>query len=228
VAEPTSPHGGDELVDLALGHVQGRRRAELTAHLLECAACRADYEALSTAVGDTVAAVPSVQPPVGFDAAVLERLAAESPSPGRTGRVTPRRRRRRPHRRARPTWWIAAAAAIVLIAGAILYVAGRDDGESLAAVVPLRVVESGETVGTVSVSEADGQAVLVVAVLGAPPDVSYTCRMWLEDGTVVEAPPWPATERGAWIVDVPGPVDTLDRVELVATGSDHVWSSASF
>jgi hypothetical protein len=52
--------------------------------------------------------------------------------------------------------------------------------------------------------------------------------MWLEDGTVVEAPPWPATERGAWIVDVPGPVDTLDRVELVATGSDHVWSSASF
>src|SRR5829696_665591 len=145
MGEPTTPHRGGELVDLALGHVDARRRAELTAHLLECPACRHDYDELSAAVADLTTAVPPVQPPVGFDAQVLPRLGAAAAS--------------------RRTWdrrWLAVAAA----AGAFLAVRARDDA-ALATVVPLQL-EDGAGVGTVSLREVDGEPVMVVALTEAP------------------------------------------------------------
>jgi len=210
MGEPTTPHRGDELVDLALGHVDARRRAELTAHLLECPACRHDYDELSAAVADLTTAVPPVQPPVGFDAQVLPRLGAAAAS--------------------RRTWdrrWLAvAAAALVLLAaaGAFLAVRARDDA-ALATVVPLQL-EDGAGVGTVSLREVDGEPVMVVALTEAPEGVSYTCRTFLRDGTVVDSKPWPAVPDGAWIVEVPAGAADVERVELVVTGTDHVWSSA--
>ena len=45
-------------------------------------------------------------------------------------------------------------------------------------------------VGTVAVSDVDGQRVMVVAIVDAPADVSYTCRTTLSDGIVVESEAW--------------------------------------
>jgi hypothetical protein len=119
-----------------------------------------------------------------------------------------------------------AVAALVLVAaaGAFLAVRARDDA-ALATVVPLQL-EDGAGVGTVSLREVDGEPVMVVALTEAPEGVSYTCRTFLRDGTVVASEPWPAVPDGAWIVDVPAGAADVERVELVVTGTDKVWSSA--
>ena len=76
------------------------------------------------------------------------------------------------------------------------------------------------------VSDVDGDRVMVVAIVEAPPGVSYTCRLRLADGSVVDSHPW-QPGAGAWIVPLPGAADVTD-VDLVVTGTDHVWSSATF
>lgn len=216
MAEPTTPHLGDELVDLALGHVDGQRRAAMTAHLLECPDCRREYDELSAGVNDLVTAAPGVQPPLGFDEQVLARLVGRRPSPTVT----------RPRR-----WWLAAAAVAALVTAGVLGVlAGRlGDGDAAeTAVAPIRATSDGRTVGTASVSEVEGAPVLVVALVDAPAGVSYSCRMRLRDGTTVTTDPWPAVARGAWVVDVPGgDADQLERIELVVTDTDNVWSTAT-
>ncbi len=213
--EPMTPHPGDELVDLALGHVDGRRRAELAAHLLVCPSCRQEYDELSRAVSDATTQVPPVQPPVGFDAQVLRTIAEATPA-ATDARPAPRRRR----------WLAVAAAVLVLAAGVgVVLALGGGAGDELATVVPLRL-DDGDAVGTVSRLEVDGESVMVVALTDAPADVSYTCRMRLRDGTVVVSEPWPAVPHGAWIVDVPASAADVEQVELVVSGTDHVWSSA--
>jgi anti-sigma factor RsiW len=207
---PSSHGAADELVELALGHIHGRRRTELAAHLLECPSCRHEYEELSAAIGDVIAAVPAVQPPVGFEAKVLPRLVH-----GRADR-----------RRSWARWLAAVAAGLVLLAGIGLLIARLADGPDQD-VVPLRRVNGGNEVGSVSVTELAGEQLVLVAFVGAPPDVSYTCRMWLRDGTAVDSKPWPALERGAWLVDLPAAASDIDRIELLVTGTDRIWSVAT-
>jgi anti-sigma factor RsiW len=197
---------GDELTELALGHVDGPARARMAAHLLMCTACRHDYDALVAAIEEVLPAVPGVQPPLGFDERVLDR-------------IRPRRRRRR--------WWVAGVAAAALVVVAALGVgwatAGTGDEEVTAAV--LARPDGGE-VGSVSLSEVDGDRMMVVAIVDAPPGVSYTCVARLNDGTSVESHPW-EPGAGAWIVPLPAEGDVTD-VDLVVTGTDRVWSSATF
>jgi hypothetical protein len=134
-------------------------------------------------------------------------------------------RPRRPSRRPRLLTAAAAAVLVVVVAAAAVAFTGRERaGEGQAVAL---VAGSGD-VGTVSRQQVDGRAVLVVAVVDAPDGVSYTCRMTLRDGKVVDSAPWPAVPRGAWVVDVPGG-DAADvtRVDLVVTGTDRVWSSAT-
>lgn len=217
--EPPDHVDADELVTLALGHVDGRRRAALAMHVRGCETCRAEYEELALTIAEGLAAVPAVQPPVGFDAAVIARLTAVRSGVGRARRTAGRRL----------LAWVAAVVLVVAAAGAVLAaVAVR--GDDAAAVAPLRRVDGGEAVGSVTRSEWAGAPVLIVAVLEAPEDVSYTCRMRLRDGTVVDSRPWPAVERGAWIVELPagaGGVDAIERVELLVTGTERIWSTAT-
>ena len=212
--EPMTPHPGDELVDLALGHVDGRRRAELAAHLLECPSCRQEYDELSRAVSDATTQVPPVQPPVGFDAQVLRTIAEATPA------ATD----------ARPA--LAAAAGSRSPPPSSCWPAGRRrraraSAAAAATSSPLSC-RCASTTATPSAPcrcrEVDGEPVMVVALTDAPADVSYTCRMRLSDGTVVESEPWPAVPHGAWIVDVPAGAADVEQVELVVSGTDHVWS----
>ncbi|MET0143351.1 MAG: zf-HC2 domain-containing protein [Ilumatobacteraceae bacterium] len=217
------PDAHVDVVALALGDVDGRRRAEMAAHLLVCAACRSDYDDVAATVGDVLPAVPAVQPPIGFDEQVLERMgvapASTRPSPGPLARGASGRHR----------WaWLAGAAALVAVAvGTIVWRAGGDEGPAAGDVRTLEKVD-GEAVGTVSIGEVAGEPVMVVAIVGAPDGVSYYCRTRLVDGTVVDSESWPSG-NGAWVVPLPtGNTSDVDSVELVVSGTDHVWSTASF
>ena len=200
-----------DTVALALGQVDGDRRPAMAAHVLACAECRRDYDATIGVIGELLPAVPAVQPEIGFDERVLARLGVERP---------PARRRR----------WLTGLAAIAAAAVVLAVVVGgwlvlrSDDADD--AVAALELSDGGAPVGTVSVSDVDGSRMMVVAIVDAPEDVSYTCRTTLSDGVTVVSEPWPAG-AGAWIVPLPDAGD-VGTVDVVVTGTDNVWSAATF
>ena len=183
---PDDDHLGDDVVGLVLGDLDADRRTALATHLLRCAPCRREYDELATTVADLLPAVPGVQPPLGFDERVLARLAAV----GRTGRARPSPRRWR---------WVAVAAAVLVAVlvplGVWAVVSGDGTDRSPGDLATLRLTRDGSPVGTVSVTDVDDGAVAVVALVDAPDDVSYFCRMHLADGSTVDSEAWPAGGR---------------------------------
>ena len=201
-------HLGDDVVALVLGEVDGRRRAEMAAHVLRCPPCRGDYDEVAAAVGDLLPGVLAVQPPLGFDERVLGRLGLPQPRP----------RRRWP-------WLVAAAAAVVALLVPVAWWAFSADSDTTD-LATLYLTNGGAPTGTVSLTEVDGDPLMVVAIVDAPAGVSYFCRTVLADGTTVDSESWPDGD-GAWIVPLPRDADVA-TVEIIPAGTDHIWSTASF
>lgn len=66
----------DELAELALGIATGRERALTLAHVESCPACHAEMERLSLAADAMLEVIPGVEPPLGFEVRLAERLQA--------------------------------------------------------------------------------------------------------------------------------------------------------
>ena len=181
---PGDEHVGDDIVTLVLGEVDGRRRAAMAAHILRCPSCRSDFDEVAATVGELLPGVPAVQPPLGFDERVLGRLGL---------------RRFRPRRRW--PWVVAAAAAVVALVAPLAWWAFSVGGGA-PDVATLHLTDGGSPTGTVSLSEVDGDPLMVVAIVDAPEGVSYFCRTVLADGTAVTSESWPSGD-GAWIVPLP-------------------------
>jgi hypothetical protein len=166
---------------------------------------------------DLLPAVPGAQPPIGFDERVLARLAV-----GASGK--PRRSRRR------RTWVVAAAAAalLALLIPLGVWVATRDDATPASGdVATLRRTRDGTAVGTVSLGDVEGAPVMVVAIVGAPADVSYYCRINFTDGSTFDSESWPSG-NGAWIVPLDAGGPPVASVDLLPDGTEKVWSAADF
>jgi predicted anti-sigma-YlaC factor YlaD len=208
---------GEEHVDvlpLVLGELDAPGRAAAARHLMACAACRREYDELSSALGEVVVAVPEVQPPLGFDERVLRSL-----------RPVPAPRRVRWAR-----WTALAAAAVLLAVGAATlgWLVSRDgSGPQVASAVSTLQVAGGRDVGTVSVGDVDGDPLMVVALTAAPQGVAYRCRTTFADGSIAVSDAWSASPGSAWIVPLPSSGRAVTKVELVTT-ADQVWSTADF
>jgi anti-sigma factor RsiW len=217
VIDERDEHLGDDVVELVLGTADGDRRARMAAHVLRCAACRHEYDELAATIEDILPAVPGVQPPLGFDERVLARTAAGRPP-------APARQSRR-----RWTWVaVAAAALIALLVPLGIWVASRDGGaRSTGDVAALRLTRDGTAVGSVSLSDIEGSPVMVVAIVGAPTDVSYYCRINFADGTTADSESWPAG-NGAWVVPLVPGGPSVSSVDVLPDGTEKVWSAADF
>jgi hypothetical protein len=101
------------LPDLALGVLTGEQRAEVLDHLGACTACEAETSDLAATADELLKLTPRVDPPAGFESAVLSRLVAPPPEPAR---------------RRRSRVLIAAATAVVVVIGAMagLFLATRE------------------------------------------------------------------------------------------------------
>jgi hypothetical protein len=201
-------HLGNDVVALVLGEIDGPRRAAMAAHVLRCPPCRTDFDEVAAAVGELLPGVPAVQPPLGFDERVLRRIGL-----------------RPPRARRRWRWVVAAAAAFVALVVPLAWWAFSAGGDSRD-LATLHLTDGGAPTGTVSLSDVDGDPLMVVAIVGAPPDVSYFCRTVLADGTTVDSESW-QPGGGAWIVPLPADADVAS-VEIIPAGTDYVWSTASF
>jgi hypothetical protein len=66
----------DSVIDFTLGHLTGRERAALLAHLERCVSCRLEAQELTGVVDELLLLVPPVDPPAGFEDRVNRRLSA--------------------------------------------------------------------------------------------------------------------------------------------------------
>jgi hypothetical protein len=94
----------DDLGELALGVLTGRDRARALSHVEACPSCAEELEQLSRAADAVVQVAPEVEPPVGFETRVFERMGVADVRP----------RRRRPRR-----YWVPASVAAAVVALAV-------------------------------------------------------------------------------------------------------------
>jgi hypothetical protein len=134
----------DDLAELALGVLTGRSRAEALSHVESCPRCAEDLEQLSRTADTVVQVAPALEPPMGFEVRLFERMG-----------VADLHRRRR---RIRPTFWVpavvaAAAAALALGLGLTLTSSSPVHTATAPAhhgkVISADLVEDGATVGHV-------------------------------------------------------------------------------
>jgi hypothetical protein len=64
------------LPEYAAGALDGRDRATIEAHLQSCTECRVEADAFVEVADSVLALAPLGEPPVGFEAAVLQRIGA--------------------------------------------------------------------------------------------------------------------------------------------------------
>src|SRR5450631_616148 len=88
----------DDLAELALGALTGRARAQALSHVETCPRCADDLEQLSRVADTVVQVAPEMEPPLGFEVRLFERMGVAD---------VHRRRRFRPSR------WVPAGIASV-------------------------------------------------------------------------------------------------------------------
>jgi len=154
---------GDDLAELALGALTGRPRAQALSHVESCPHCAEELEQLSRVADAIVQVAPEVEPPVGFEVRLFDRMG-----------VSDRRRRFRPSRWV-PAAVAVAAAALALGLGLSLPSSGPTTATAQAhhgRTISGDLVEDGATVGH------------VVAVGGTQPWMSMTLADSSARGTV--------------------------------------------
>jgi hypothetical protein len=202
---------GDELAELALGVLTGRDRARVLSHVESCPRCAEELEVLSRAADSVVQAAPEMEPPLGFEVRLFERMGLTD--------VTPRRRRLRPSRWVPAVVGVAAAALAVglglsLTSSPTPTVTAQPQGTHR--VVTAALVEHGATVGH------------VMAVGGAKPWISMmmadssahgrvNCVVVTDDGVTHRVGSFVANKGyGAWISPLPVNPDQLRSAEVVS------------
>jgi hypothetical protein len=100
--------------EFALGALSGNERAEIVTHLAECPACETMVADLAGLADNLLLLSPEVEPPAGFESAVLARIdaGAGATRPPDPAPLPPVAAARRPAR-----WRLLALAAAVIVLG---------------------------------------------------------------------------------------------------------------
>ena len=183
----------DDMSELALGVLTGRARARALSHVESCPRCADDLEQLSRAADTVVQVAPEVEPPMGFEARLFERMG-----------VTEARRRRR---RIRPAYWVpavvaAAAAALALGLGPTLTSSPAPTTTAQAhqsKVISADLVENGVPVGHV-VAFGGKEPWLSMMLADSTARGTVNCVVVTDDGVVHRVGTFVAQKGyGAWI-----------------------------
>jgi hypothetical protein len=207
----------DDLTELALGTLSGRRRSEVLEHVGSCQRCRTELEQLAIVVESVQQLAPRVQPPLGFETRVVEKLQAIA---------TPRPRRRR-----RVAVLGAVAAAVVLLAfglGTLIAPEAGDRQESAPAqVVRADFTADGEVMGDLFVSNGSpGWVVVTIHDESQHLRGTVTCNVMLAGGQVETVGVFEVTgEYGAWSAPLPMTGRDVRSAQLIASNGAVVASA---
>jgi Putative zinc-finger len=137
----------NELAELALGVLTGRERSRVLSHVESCPRCAEELEILSRTADSVLQAAPDMEPPLGFEVRLFERMGVTDVVP------------RRGLRRLRPSRWVPAvvgvAAAALALGVGLSVTSSHSTSPKHAAqapsheVVTAALVSNGKTVGRV-------------------------------------------------------------------------------
>ncbi|MGP8162586.1 MAG: anti-sigma factor family protein [Acidimicrobiales bacterium] len=204
----------DDLVELALGTIAGRARADLIAHVADCPHCSSELEALSGATDRLLQLVPEKEPPLGFEVRVLTRI--------------------RELRRARLASWRRRTAVLItaaaVVAGVVGFVAGHGFGSArpprAANEVTAVIHTASRAVGELSVPTGRTPR-LVVKITGLGTNGPVTCRVTGTNGrTATIGVFWLYHGSGSWTAALPFPVKDL-RGATITAANGSVLARAS-
>ena len=220
-AECTALSGA--LGELALGTLTGRERAALVAHLENCTACSAEVDALSMTADQLLHLAPTVEPPVGFEAGVFQRLGLQQ---------RPRSRRYWPAWRPKVVASMAACALVLAFGLGALLSFGTDRGGSarpaVAGLAPIQVASlfSGRhAVGQVFVY-AGNPTWLFMDMNDVRWQGALRCEVVVDQGpTITLGQFWLSDGKGAWAASVSQPAGRLIQARVVSA-SGMVLASA--
>lgn len=202
--------------ELALGIVDGHRRARLVAHAEECPRCRHRLFLLAEAADTLLELVPPAEPPAGLENAVLAHLRAARAGAGR-------------RRRARPLLAACALVAAALIAVALAFVVASPaqppahpaTGQR-ASQVRAELTTAGRRSGEIVVTES-AHPWIAVSVDLSPAPGSVACRLDLRDGATVAMGSFSLQRgRGYWAVGLPRTSSPVVGASLYSPGGSQL------
>lgn len=234
----------DVAAELALGVLTGRERAQALAHLDHCASCREEVGQLTATGEGLLGLLPSVEPPAGFEARVMDRLglAAPAPSPDRQagwisrmshlGRKPARPATSGPARPAGRTRRALALAAVTLaVVAAGLGGWGLRPGTPAPAGAPLSsatlLSASHQAAGKIFLYQGSSRW-LYMSVNMPAGNGTVICQVESGDGHITTVGSFRLTDgRGYWGSPVPATQGSLTGARLVGPGGT-VLATASF
>ena len=214
----------DDLAELSLGILPGRRRSVVLAHVDHCDPCRVELEHLSVAADSVLRTAPEIEPPVGFEQRLADRMAP------------------RPHRFGGRSRAILAVAASLLVLGTgvgigwIAAPGGPTPSSSGPSSLPLRATASahlmraGEVYGRVStLAGPPGQpGWLYMTVDQSDWKGEVSCQVVLASGPVVTVGTfWLKDGSGSWGASLPVAADRVSGARVVGP-QGRVLASATF
>ena len=207
----------DDLAELALGALTGRPRAQALSHVESCPQCAEELEQLSRVADAIVQVAPEVEPPVGFEVRLFDRMG-----------VSDRRRRFRPSRWV-PAALVAAAAALALGLGLSLPSSGPTTATAAAhhgKAISADLVDNGAAVGHV-VAVGGTQPWMSMMLTDSTARGTVDCIVVTKDGVPHQVGTFVARQGyGAWVAPLhvkPADIRTAEVVSpsgtVIATAS---------
>jgi len=233
MADPSCEEFESTSAELALGILDGHDRARLVAHAEQCAACRRRLLLLSETADQLLELVPSAEPPVGLESAVLARLqAARSARTARAARSARSARARMAPPRRRQVVAAIAVVAAALVAGALASVVGtaarpadRPPVRPGNAVVRAELTSAGRRAGQIVEAEGLHPWIAVSVDLPSAPAV-VSCRLELSDGATLTMGSFTLDRgHGYWAVGLPRTSSPVVGANLYAADGDRLATS---
>jgi hypothetical protein len=196
----------DELSELALGVLYGRSRAEVLNHVGSCSRCAATLERLSMVADSLLQFGSEVEPPLGFELRLAERLG--TPSVGQRSRF---------RRIAR----VSAAAVIMVVLGFGLATFATPTGVERAApsqtsdLASAHLTSHGKVLGEFVVS-AGNPAWMLMTVNESHWSGRVTCEVTLAGGQVESIGAFTLSDGyGAWGAPLTAPASKVRSARLI-------------
>jgi hypothetical protein len=200
----------EELPELALGVLTGRDRVRALAHVESCSRCAEELEQLSRAADAVVLVAPEVEPPIGFESRLFERMGVADVR--RRHRVTPR--------------WVAgglaAAAAVAALAVGLSLAASSptpptQSAQAVHAVATANLVEHGTVVGRVA-THAGAHPWVSMMLFDSSARGRVNCVVVTSDGARHQVGWFDASDDGygAWIAPLSVKPQDVRSAEVVA------------
>ena len=203
----------EELSELALGTLSGRRRSEVLDHVGSCQLCSAELAQLSIVVEALQQLAPRVQPPLGFETRLAQKLHAKATS--------------RP-RRSRRVGALIAAAVVMLAFGlgaVVATAAGNGRGESVEANLDTaNFTSDGQVIGELYIS-AGSPAWMLVTMHAGGWQGTVTCNVTFSGGQVETIGVFEHSGGSTWAASLPPTAGQVRSAQLVASNGTVLASA---